>query len=199
MVGFAECEENAGEVLLARFRGTFKLCGKTCMDQKGCQSLTYFDNSDVCKLYSTPCFRNVASQIGFSLRVISNIVESTIKESTTVRSTSLQSLVPASIVFLGDFGQIIGAKRAKFLAECTDSVSSNGSVKCVDVRPGSIILDLKGSRAAVDAAVAQMKTNGLDLPSFTALLVRNASTSTLRLTTTGWSSNFFVLHIAMKL
>ena len=93
IVGFAQCKETAGEVLLAQFRDSFKFCVKSCIGRDGCASLTYFDNSDVCKLYRTPCFRIVASEIGFSLRLTGlfehgAMIESATKELTTTTTST---------------------------------------------------------------------------------------------------------------
>ena len=75
-----------------------------------------------------------------------------------------------SIVLEGDFKQIVGADTTKFLEECTRKLSSDGrDVKCVAVRPGSIVVDIRGSTDALDAAVSEVKNAGLKLPSFSKL------------------------------
>ena len=85
------------------------------------------------------------------------------------------SQTTVSIVLDGDFDDIIGSDKTQFLEECTDSLSSDGSVECVDVRRGSIIVDIRGSTAAVDAVVAEVESKGLDLPSFPVLSVMKAN------------------------
>jgi hypothetical protein len=51
-------------------------------------------------------------------------------------------------------------------------LSSNGTraVACVDVRPGSIVVDLEGDKHALTAAVHKTKIQGLSLPSFPKLV-----------------------------
>ena len=73
-----------------------------------------------------------------------------------------------SIVLGGNYDKTVGSNKEKFLQECTRSFSSNGihPVECVDVRPGSIIVDVRGKRDAVTAVVLKVKTTGLALPSF---------------------------------
>ena len=72
-----------------------------------------------------------------------------------------------SIVLDGDYNQVVGQNKQAFLQECTTSLSSGArAVQCVDVRPGSIIVDVRGEKDAVAAAVLQVKTTGLALPSF---------------------------------
>jgi len=76
-----------------------------------------------------------------------------------------------SLMFPGDFATVVGDKKELFLNECTADLSDNGAldVKCSRVRPGSIIVDVSGSGDAVDSAVAQATSNGLDLASFESL------------------------------
>ena len=77
-----------------------------------------------------------------------------------------------SLVLDGNFNQIVGSDKKKFLQECTSTLSSNGpGVECVDVRPGSIIVDVRGQKAALDGMATEIETNGLDLPSFQKLSV----------------------------
>ena len=78
-------------------------------------------------------------------------------------------MITRSIVLDGKFEEIITGARMylKFLQECTRSLSSGGrTVECVDLRPGSIIVDLRGSEDAVDSAVLEVAIIGLNLPSF---------------------------------
>ena len=67
----------------------------------------------------------------------------------------------------GDFNVVVGQNKQAFLQECTTSLSSGArAVQCVDVRPGSIIVDVSGKKDALAAAVLQVKIAGLALPSF---------------------------------
>jgi len=77
-----------------------------------------------------------------------------------------------SVVLDGDYNEIVGSDKQQFLQECTMLLSSNGTraVACVDVRPGSIIVDLKGDKHAVIAAARKTKVKGLSLPSFPKLV-----------------------------
>ena len=80
-----------------------------------------------------------------------------------------------SLVLNGDYHFVVARFKDQFLRQCTQKLSHNGArdVECVDVRSGStsIIVDLSGSKAAVDAAVAEVNGNGLELPSFATLIV----------------------------
>ena len=76
-----------------------------------------------------------------------------------------------SLTFDGNFAEVVGADKSKFLGECTVRLSLSGStLECVDARPGSVIVDVQGSKDALDAAEAEVEANGLDLPSFTSLV-----------------------------
>ena len=80
-----------------------------------------------------------------------------------------------SLILDGDYDFVVARFKGQFLRECTQQLSLNGArdVECVDARSGSgsIIVDVSGSKAAVDAAVAEVKANGLELPSFAPLIV----------------------------
>ena len=101
-------------------------------------------------------------------------------------------------MFPGDYDQVVGTNKAKFLEECTTELSGKvtGNVECTDVRKGSIVVDVSGPKDAVTQAVQDVQTNGLDLPSFTAL--PKAQTTTAAPTTTAanlgpcapWCANF---------
>ena len=70
----------------------------------------------------------------------------------------------------GDFEEIVGSNPTQFLQECTHKLSSDGrDVECVNVRSGSIIVDIRGSTEALDVAVSEMESVGLDLPNFSKL------------------------------
>merc|ERR1711907_127093 len=79
--------------------------------------------------------------------------------------------VQAELVFPDNFNEVIGNNKGQFLQECTDTVSKSDSidVACLDVKKGSIIVTLGGSRDAVSAAAQEVVANGLDLPSFEAI------------------------------
>ena len=51
-------------------------------------------------------------------------------------------------------------------------------MECVDVRPGSIVVDLSGEDQAVVAAVAEVETNGLATESFQTLVMVTTTTTT---------------------
>ena len=74
----------------------------------------------------------------------------------------------------GDYELIVERFKDLFLRQCTQALSLNGArdVKCVGTREGSIIVDIRGSTQAVDAAVADITANGLDLPDFEMLRVQ---------------------------
>jgi hypothetical protein len=54
--------------------------------------------------------------------------------------------VTNTVVFEGDFEDVVGTNKNKFLEECTILLSENGAldVECIDVRPGSIIVVVSG-------------------------------------------------------
>ena len=78
-----------------------------------------------------------------------------------------------SLVLDGDYDFVVARFKDQFLRECTQKLSHNGArdVKCIDARPGPIIVDVSGSKRAVDAVIAEVTANGLDLPSFTKLSI----------------------------
>ena len=78
------------------------------------------------------------------------------------------SRVRQKILFPYDYNQVIGNEKSKFLEEGTFVLSLNGArdVECSDVSPGSIILELCGSRPGVAAAVRDLLAYSLKLPSF---------------------------------
>ena len=82
------------------------------------------------------------------------------------------------IVLSGDYGHLVGTNKVTFLLQCTAILSSNGvrDVECYDVVPGSIIVLVRGSRSALDAALLHVQTEGLKLPSFAALKVATTTT-----------------------
>jgi len=70
----------------------------------------------------------------------------------------------------GDYDTVIGTpeKKTEFLAECTDSMA--GALRCSDVRPGSIVVDVTGSPSEVEAGVSSIREEGVNLPNFAALI-----------------------------
>ena len=98
--------------------------------------------------------------------------------STTAIATSVPSKkgkTKRSLVLDGDYHFVVARFKDQFLRECTQKLSRNGArdVQCVEARSGSssIVVDVSGSKAAVDAAVAEVNGNGLELPSFATLIV----------------------------
>lgn len=86
--------------------------------------------------------------------------------SVTGKTYSALTTVSVSVVFQGDYEQVVGSDKSAFLQQCTVSLSQNGNVECVDVRPGSIIVELQGFVDATNAAVDQVETIGLNLRNF---------------------------------
>ena len=73
----------------------------------------------------------------------------------------------------GNYDDIVGSNKAKFLDECTKGFTAKSlDVECSDVRPGSIIVTVRGKVADVATAVKDVRDNGLDLPSFDALTAK---------------------------
>ena len=70
VIGFVECDEAAGEVLIGEVSADFHSCQNICEGEQPCQSFTHLRSSDGCKLYSTPCKKTLTSQIGLSLRLV---------------------------------------------------------------------------------------------------------------------------------
>ena len=88
-----------------------------------------------------------------------------------------------SVVLDGDYNETVGSNKQQFLQECTMLLSSKGTraVECVDVRPGSIVVDLAGDKHAVTAAAYKTKIKGLSLPSFPKLVAEGVTTIFLAL------------------
>lgn len=81
-------------------------------------------------------------------------------------------------VFSGDYESVVGTEKDKFLEECTASISSQG-VTCVDVRPGSLVIDFSGQEGAVGTVVTSIASAGqLQLPSFTPVEYDRTMTTT---------------------
>ena len=93
----------------------------------------------------------------------------------TTPSAASRTKGVTSIFLDGDYHFVVARFKDQFLRECTQQLSLNGAkdVECADARSGSgsIIVDMNGSKAAVDAAVAEVKANGLELPNFAILIV----------------------------
>merc|ERR1719201_3137563 len=92
-----------------------------------------------------------------------NAVTSTTARGATSRSPPREE---KTIALAGDYDKVVGSKKAKFLQECTAKLRD---VECYDVRSGSVLVSLRGSRSALDAAAKDVRDTGLDLPSFDAL------------------------------
>ena len=76
----------------------------------------------------------------------------------------------------GNFDQVVGSDTLKFLQECTSMMSlSHRNLECVDVRSGSIVLDMLGQKAALDVVMTDIMDNGLKLPSYPKLVASGAS------------------------
>ena len=80
-------------------------------------------------------------------------------------STTSSLRARLTIKFDDDYMQVIGSNKSKFLHEGSSKLSLNGArdVEIYDVRPGSIILELRGSREGVSAAVKDLLANNLKL------------------------------------
>merc|ERR1712066_607996 len=71
--------------------------------------------------------------------------------------------VRRAIKFNGDYDKVVGAKKEKFLQECTAKAPED--VICSDVRKGSIIIDYQGPADKVEEDVAAVQAAGaLELP-----------------------------------
>ena len=104
----------------------------------------------------------------------------TIKSTSSTTSTStLLKEHRDQLVLSGDYDEVVGTEKETFLLECTAVMSSLGSldVECYDVISGSIIVFVRGSRPSLDAALLEVHTNGLKLPSFGTLVVRSPSSA----------------------
>ena len=86
----------------------------------------------------------------------------------------------ATVVLAGNFDEVVGKNKGKFLVECTKKLSNNGAldIECYDVRPGSIILELQGSPSAVQSAASDVQAAGIDLPGFPPLKAVPTTTPT---------------------
>ena len=84
--------------------------------------------------------------------------------------------ITSEISLSGDYEQVVGSKKVTFLRECTNTLSSKFDVECSNVRSGSIILELRGSRPEVAAAQNYVVTNGIKFPSFPALKAATTTT-----------------------
>jgi len=117
---------------------------------------------------------------GLATQSFANLaIATTTTKAPTQAPTAAPTQAPtAKIVLDGDYDTVIGTDKEKFLRECTATVSSNGAreVGCVDVRPGSIVVDLNGDEQAVAAVVADVETNGLATQSFQKLAVAITTT-----------------------
>lgn len=72
----------------------------------------------------------------------------------------------------GGKGPVSAEGRAIFMQECNQAYSDRGmSVKCGDVRCGSVLVDLVGEKKDVEAAVNEIASQGLQLPTFSKLTV----------------------------
>ena len=72
----------------------------------------------------------------------------------------------------GPKGPVSAEHRAIFLQECNQAfLDRKLSVKCSDVRCGSVLVDLEGVKADVATAVKEIEQKGLQLPTFSKLTV----------------------------
>jgi len=96
-------------------------------------------------------------------------------KSTTTKAaaTTKKPAAEQTIAFEGNYNDVVGSKKTKFLEECTKGFTSKSlDVECSDVRAGSIIVTVRGKVADVATAVKDVRDNGLDLPSFDALVAK---------------------------
>jgi len=98
-------------------------------------------------------------------------------------------------VLKGNYDDVIANEEAKtnFLDDCTAKLSSNNTsdLACVDVRPGSIIVQIEGEENALDELVKQVTDSGTfeipGIPKFEATaekIVRTTTTGPAAATTT---------------
>ena len=72
----------------------------------------------------------------------------------------------------GGKGPVSAEGRAIFMQECNQAYSDRKmSVQCGDVRCGSVLVDLVGEKTDVEAAVKEIESQGLQLPTFSKLTV----------------------------
>merc|ERR1711907_327425 len=90
----------------------------------------------------------------------------------------------------GGKGPVSAEGRAIFLQECNQAYSDKKlSVQCGDVRCGSVLLDLVGEKTDVEAAVSEIKSQGLQLPTFSKLTVAAEQTSDGKTNADGGNTN----------
>ena len=95
-------------------------------------------------------------------------------EGNSAKGTSDDANVVKTITvsFEGDYNKIIGANKKTFLEQCSTFISEfTAKVICADVRPGSILVDLKGSQTNLQSAVSGVASKGLKLEGFPPLQV----------------------------
>jgi len=90
-----------------------------------------------------------------------------VKVTKTVKFKDNPRLCPS-----GGKGPVSAEGRAIFMQECNQAYSDRKmSVQCGDVRCGSVLVDLVGEKTDVEAAVNEIKSQGLQLPTFSKLTV----------------------------
>ena len=83
----------------------------------------------------------------------------------------------ATLVLGGSFKDVIGEgeeNKKKFLTACTQKLSKGNTrdLACVDVRPGSILVDVEGATQALVALKKEVQTNkAFVVPGFPKLTV----------------------------
>lgn len=104
----------------------------------------------------------------------------------TTPATTSTTITTTTIAFAGNYDDVVGNDKEQFLQECTTLLSSsgNGDVECINVRPGSIIVDVRGPETTLAAAMADVESNGLDMPSFPMLTTIQTTAVTTAATTT---------------
>eukprot|EP00931_Biecheleriopsis_adriatica_P096025 TRINITY_DN6966_c0_g2_i1.p1 TRINITY_DN6966_c0_g2~~TRINITY_DN6966_c0_g2_i1.p1 ORF type:complete len:231 (-),score=63.07 TRINITY_DN6966_c0_g2_i1:35-727(-) len=81
-----------------------------------------------------------------------------------------KATVTLEAVIEGDYDAVVGNDKTLFLQECSTKLNP---VKCLNVRPGSIVVDLSASNSKeAEAAEEGLEDNGLELPSFGNLTVK---------------------------
>ena len=95
--------------------------------------------------------------------VASNVTEE--MQVTQLSTTTALAEVTEQVVFVlkGNFSEVIGEgeeNKQKFLTACTLKLSKNNTrdVRCADVRPGSIIVDIEGAPKQLEELAGELKT-----------------------------------------
>jgi len=74
----------------------------------------------------------------------------------------------------GEYDDVVGQDKPTFLQDCSNHLSP---LICVDVRAGSIIIELRGEENQVTQAEAQIEQDGLHIPDYPSLYTESGGSS----------------------